>query len=119
MHQLDTFWFVMQAIASERVRDNTVLTRRVERELRRCAQAEAIFPGKVVTDQERRMDGGDIYNRFQHLSNDTNLRVGVLNVFYDAVAFYISHKSDRLADGLVATKMVELVNRFRATIGNL
>ena len=113
MHQLDTFWAVMQSIASERLHDNYALTKSVETELRRCDQDQPIFPGKVVNDYERNLSAHDVHERYQQLCRDTNRRLGVLCVFYDAMQYYISNKSDRLADGMVATKLVEMVNRFR------
>ena len=46
MHQVDTFWAVMQSIASERSRDNFTLTERVQTELRRCDQKKCNFSGE-------------------------------------------------------------------------
>ena len=49
---------------------------------------------------------------YQNLRAATDLRMGTLNVFLDSVSYFVTHKDVHLRDGMVSTKMVELVNRF-------
>jgi len=44
---------------------------------------------------------------YQELRSARDLRMGFLNIFLDT-----SYKDMHLRDGMVSTKMVELVNRF-------
>lgn len=113
MYQVDTFWDAMQSIASQQLQDNFTLTQKIQTELRRCDQKNTIVPAKVLNDYERNMSGRDIHETYQQLCRETDWRLGVLCVLCDAVQYYLSSKSERLANGMVATKLVELVNRVR------
>ena len=103
----------MESINRKGVSHNTTLTRMVLLELRQCNEDNPIITQSLVLVTERKMNENNRHARYLQVCEETNQRMAVLSVFYDAVALYISQKSDRLADWMVATKLVELVNRFR------
>jgi len=115
-HQLNTFWYAMESIGMQRVQDNTTITRLVLLELRRREADNPIITKTLLSKTEREMNENELHAFYLQVCEKTKQRMDVLSVFYDAVAKYISQKSDRLAGGMVATKLVELLNRFRAEL---
>jgi len=112
MHQLDTFLHTIQAIAHEKASNNAVVTEKLKKAIRTCQQTQAIAPGIIISNDERSMHTDTLLRVYQNLRAATDLRMGTLNVFLDSVSYFVTHKDVHLRDGMVSTKMVELVNRF-------
>lgn len=115
-HQLNTFWYAMESIGIQKIQDNTTLTRLVVLELSRRKADNPIIATTLLSRTEREMDENELLALYLQVCEETKQRMDLLGVFYDSVASYISGKSDRLADGMVATKLVELLNRFRPEV---